>query len=75
MAPDRPIRAQPVRSRGITVGEDVWMGANAGVTDGVEIGPHAVVGMGAVVTRDVPAWAIVGGAPARIIGDRRKVTR
>lgn len=71
LAPDRPIRGQPVRSRGIRVGRDVWIGANAGVTDGVTIGDHAVVGMGAVVTRDVPPWAIVAGSPARVVGDRR----
>ena len=73
IAPDRPVREQPVKSRGIVLGQDVWIGANAGVTDGVQIGDHAVVGMGAVVTRDVPEWAIVGGSPARIIGDRREV--
>jgi acetyltransferase-like isoleucine patch superfamily enzyme len=72
MAPDRQVKDQPVRSRGIRVGSDVWIGANAGVTDGVTIGDHAVVGMGAVVTRDVPPWAVVGGVPARIVGDRRK---
>lgn len=71
LAPELPILAQPVRSQGITIGEDVWLGANAGITDGVSVGDHAVVGMGAVVTRDVPAWAIVGGSPARVIGDRR----
>ena len=71
MAPDRTIRSQPVRSQGIDVGADVWIGANACITDGVTVGDHAVVAMGAVVTRDVPAWAIVGGAPARAIGDRR----
>lgn len=71
MAPDRPVRAQPVRSRGIVIGADVWIGAQAGVTDGVTVGDHAVVAMGAVVTRDVPAWAIVAGVPARVIGDRR----
>lgn len=71
LAPDRPIHAQPVRSRGITVGDDVWIGANAGVTDGVRIGDHAVVAMGAVVTRDVEPWTIVAGVPARPIGDRR----
>lgn len=72
LAPDRPIREQPVKSRGIRVGADVWIGANAGITDGVTVGDHAVVGMGAVVTRDVPAWAIVAGVPARVVGDRRE---
>lgn len=71
IAPDRPIRAQPVRSRGIRIGADVWIGANTGITDGVTIGDHAVVAMGAVVTHDVPDWAIVAGVPARPIGDRR----
>ena len=74
LAPDRPVKDQPVTSRGITIGADVWIGANAGITDGVTIGDHAVVAMGAVVTRDVPAWAMVAGVPARIIGDRRSPT-
>ena len=73
MAPDRPVHEQPTRSRGIEIGEDVWIGANAGVTDGVRIGDHAVVAMGAVVTHDVAPWTIVGGVPARPIGDRRRV--
>lgn len=68
----RPLREQPVTSQGIVIGEDVWIGANAGVTDGVTVGDHAVIGMGAVVTRDVPPWAIVAGAPAKVIGDRRE---
>lgn len=71
LKPDRDIKDQPVRSRGIRVGRDVWIGANACVTDGVALGDHAVVAMGAVVTRDVPDWAIVAGVPAQVIGDRR----
>ena len=71
LKPDRDLRDQPVRSRGIRIGRDVWIGANAGVTDGVSIGDHAVVAMGAVVTRDVPEWAIVTGVPATPVGDRR----
>lgn len=70
MARDRPVRDQKVRSRGIVIGRDVWIGANAGVTDGVRIDDGAVVAMGAIVTHDVPAFAIVGGAPARVIGHR-----
>ncbi|MFP1677278.1 acyltransferase [Alloalcanivorax sp. C16-2] len=64
------VREQPVRSRGIRIGRDVWLGARAGVVDGVTIGDHAVVGMGTVVTRDVPPWTIVAGNPARPIGRR-----
>ncbi|MEM7158440.1 MAG: acyltransferase [Myxococcota bacterium] len=71
MAADRPIREQPVRSRGIEIGEDVWIGAGAGITDGVTIGDHAVVGMHAVVTKPVEPWAVVAGVPARVVGDRR----
>lgn len=70
MASDRPVREQPVTSAGIVIGKDVWIGARAGVVDGVTIGDHAIVGMNAQVTRDVPAWSIVGGNPAREIGRR-----
>ena len=75
LAPDRPVREQPPTSRGIVVGDDVWIGANAGVVDGVTIGDHAVVAMGAVVTKDVAPWAIVAGVPARPVGDRREKPR
>jgi acetyltransferase-like isoleucine patch superfamily enzyme len=72
MAADAPLRTQPVRSRGIEIGADVWIGAGVGITDGVTIGDHAIVGMHAVVTTDVPPWAIVAGVPARVVGDRRE---
>nr|WP_129843753.1 acyltransferase [Streptomyces sp. RFCAC02] len=71
MAPDRPVFRQPTTARGITIGDDVWIGSNAVVVDGVTIGDHAVVGAGAVVTKDVPDWAVVAGNPARRIRDRR----
>jgi acetyltransferase-like isoleucine patch superfamily enzyme len=66
-----PIMDQAKVERDITIGDDVWLGANAVVTAGVTIGDGAVVGAGAVVTRDVPAGAVVGGVPARVIGSRR----
>lgn len=71
MNPARLVREQPVISRGIKIGNDVWIGANVGITDGVTIGDHCVVGMGSVVTRDIPPWSIAVGNPARVIADRR----
>lgn len=61
------------RSKGaITLGHDVWVGTNAVLLSGVTIGHGAVIAAGAVVTRDVPPYAIVGGVPARVI--RRRCT-
>ena len=58
-------------SRGnIIVEDDVWIGSNAVVLSGVHIEQGAVIAAGAVVNKDVPAYAIVGGVPARIIGYR-----
>jgi acetyltransferase-like isoleucine patch superfamily enzyme len=51
----------------VTICDKVWIGFNALILKGVTIGEGAVVGAGAVVTKDVPAWTIVGGNPARII--------
>lgn len=71
MHPEQDIWRQNSQSKGVIIGEDVWIGANACIVDGIEIGDHAVVGMGAVVTKNVAKWAIVAGNPAKIIGDRR----
>jgi acetyltransferase-like isoleucine patch superfamily enzyme len=49
------------------VGHDVWMGAGATVLGGVRVGDGAIVGAGAVVTKDVPPYAVVGGVPAKVI--------
>ncbi len=69
--PDVETFRQPLTSRGITIGDDVWIGTHVVVVDGVRVGSHAVIGAGAVVTHDVAEWAIVVGNPGRQIGDRR----
>lgn len=52
------------------IGNDVWIGARSAVKQGVEIGDGAIVGMGSVVTKNVPPYAIVAGVPAKVIGYR-----
>jgi acetyltransferase-like isoleucine patch superfamily enzyme len=68
---DIPIAEQGmVRSKGVSVEDDVWIGAGVCVLDGVRIGKGAVVGAGAVVTRDVPPATVVVGVPAKPIRGR-----
>ena len=64
---EQPIYQQPVRSLGIEIGQDVWLGAHVGVKDGVKIEAHAVVGMNSMVTKNVETAAIVAGNPATFI--------
>lgn len=60
----------------IEIGDDVWIGYGAIILSGVTVGQGAVIAAGAVVTKDIPAYGIVGGVPARIIGYRfQKETR
>jgi acetyltransferase-like isoleucine patch superfamily enzyme len=68
---DIPMVDQSVLKKEIVLEDDVWIGANAVITQGVTIGTGSIVGAGAVVTRDVPAYSVVGGVPARVIRDRR----
>lgn len=70
MLANQLIKDQPVTSVGISIGRDVWIGANTGIVDGVNIGDYAVVGMGSIVTRPVAAHTKVAGNPARPIGSR-----
>lgn len=53
--------------KNITIGNDVWIGTHSMILGGVKIGDGAVIGAGAVVTKDVPPYAVVGGVPAKII--------
>lgn len=65
--PGTLIRKQPLQSKPIKIGNDVWVGAGCSILPGVTIGDHAVIGARAVVTHDVPESAIVVGTPAKIL--------
>jgi len=64
---DRPIRLQGIYKRDVRVGNNVWMGYGACVLRGVTIGDNSIVGTSAVVTKEVPTNAVVGGIPARVL--------
>lgn len=65
-----PINRQGNQTAPVRIGNDVWLGTGARILKGVTIGDGAVVAAGALVKEDVPPYAIVGGIPARILGER-----
>ncbi|MCU1320426.1 MAG: lacA 2 [Acidobacteriaceae bacterium] len=67
MDPEAHMIDQPETHAEITVGSDVWIGANCIVLRGITIGDGAVLAAGSVLTASVPAYAVYGGVPARLI--------
>jgi maltose O-acetyltransferase len=67
----KPMRGQGAPPRQpVIIGNDVWIGTQTIILPGVRVGDHSIIGAGSVVTKDVPAWAIVGGNPACVIRSR-----
>jgi acetyltransferase-like isoleucine patch superfamily enzyme len=64
---ERPIRKQGIYTRPVEVGSNVWIGYGACILRGVRVGDNSVIGTNCVVTKDVPANAVVAGVPARIV--------
>ena len=56
-----------VNSKPITIGDNAWIGMNCIILKGVTIGEGAIIGAGSVVTKNIPAWTIAGGNPAKVI--------
>ena len=56
---DESIKSQGVQQRGITIGDDCWIGSNVVILDGVSIGSHVVIGAGTLITKDVPDYSII----------------
>lgn len=69
---DIPVREQGDTHHETTLGNDVWVGANVLIMAGVTVGNHCILAAGAVVAKDVPDYAIVGGNPAKIIRMRNE---
>ncbi|WP_417171784.1 DapH/DapD/GlmU-related protein, partial [Alistipes putredinis] len=67
-----PIMEQDCYDASILVEDDVWIGHGATILAGVRIGQGAIVAAGAVVNKDVPPYAIVGGVPAKILKFRNE---
>jgi acetyltransferase-like isoleucine patch superfamily enzyme len=65
---DLPVRRQSGTLTRVSVGADVYAGANA--TIAADIGAHSVVGAGAVVTKTFPDWSVLAGNPARVLRER-----
>jgi acetyltransferase-like isoleucine patch superfamily enzyme len=68
---DVPMSEQAVVPGAIEIGSDCWLGAGVVVLPGVTVGHGSVIGAGSVVTRDIPAYSVAVGAPARVIRRRR----
>lgn len=64
---EKPECRQNIYPKPIEIGSRVWIGSNATILQGVKIGDNAIIGAGAVVTKDVPANMLAAGVPARII--------
>lgn len=67
---DRPISSQGYDLSPVRIGDGVWIGAGAIITRGVTIGEGAIIGANSVVTKDIPAYTIAGGSPAKVLKER-----
>ncbi len=70
--PETPISMQGEERNGVIIENGAWIGAKAVILDGVTIGENSIVAAGSIVNKDVPAFAIVAGVPAKVIKYRKK---
>lgn len=74
-ASERTTLSNEFRSAAVVIEHDCWLGINAVVLKGVTVGHHSTIGANSVVTRDVPPFSVVAGAPARVIGQTASRSR
>ncbi len=68
---DIPMSQQPVEYGKIIIEDDVWLGANVVIKPGVKIGKGCIIAAGAIVVKDLSAYGIYGGVPAKLISQRK----
>ncbi len=68
---DQPMIVQGMSTKGIVIGNDVWIGAHVSILDGVKVGNGVILAAGSVVTKDIEDYAIAMGAPARVVRLRK----
>jgi acetyltransferase-like isoleucine patch superfamily enzyme len=69
--PETPVIRQERISKGVVIEDNAWIGTGSKILDGVTVGRDSIVGAGSVVTKDVPAYTMVLGNPARVIQKRK----
>jgi len=67
-----PIKNQGVIKGKTVIGNDVWIGANVSIMSDVTIGDGCIIAAGAVVTKDIPAYSVIGGVPAKVLKNRKE---
>jgi acetyltransferase-like isoleucine patch superfamily enzyme len=68
---DVPLHKQAATMKGIKIEDDVWVGANVCILDGVTVGTGSVIGAGSVVAKSIPKYSIAAGVPAKVIKSRK----
>lgn len=69
-----PMSEQDITTGAITIGDDVWIGANVVINMGVTLHNGSIIAAGSVVTKDIPEYTVYGGVPAKFISDRKENT-
>ena len=64
---DTPIYRQGITKKGILINDEVWIGANVSILDGVTIGEHTVIAAGSVVTKSIPDRVVGAGVPCKVV--------
>jgi len=69
--PDLPVNTQGESRKGVKISNGVWIGARSVILDGVFVGENSVIAAGSIVNKDVPAFSVVGGVPAKVLKYRK----